>query len=63
VWSGWQGDVPPGADRLTARFPTIPGITGMVGQKGYDVSYYDAGQASLSLDGEPDVLITLVDSF
>ena len=30
VWSGWQGDVPPGADRLTARFPTIPGITGMV---------------------------------
>jgi len=30
VWSGWQGDVPPGADRLTARFPIIPGITGMV---------------------------------
>jgi hypothetical protein len=30
VWSGWQGDVPPGADRLTAQFPTIPGITGMV---------------------------------
>jgi hypothetical protein len=30
VWSGWQGDVPPGADRLTARFPTIPSITGMV---------------------------------
>jgi hypothetical protein len=30
VWSGWQGDVPPGADRLTARFPTISGITGMV---------------------------------
>jgi hypothetical protein len=30
VWSGWQGDVPPGADRLTARFPTIPGINGMV---------------------------------
>jgi len=30
VWSGWQGDVPPGADRLTARFPTIPGITGVV---------------------------------
>jgi hypothetical protein len=25
VWSGWQGDVPPGADRLTAHFPTIPG--------------------------------------
>jgi hypothetical protein len=22
VWSGWQGDVPPGADRLMARFPT-----------------------------------------
>jgi hypothetical protein len=30
VWSGWQGDVPPGVDRLTARFPVIPGITGMV---------------------------------
>src|SRR5439155_543333 len=30
VWSGWQGDVLPGNDRLTARFPTIPGITGMV---------------------------------
>jgi Alpha/beta hydrolase domain len=30
VWSGWQGDVPPGADHLTARFPIIPGITGMV---------------------------------
>jgi hypothetical protein len=26
VWSGWQGDVPPDADRLTARFPTIPGM-------------------------------------
>src|SRR5437868_8285473 len=30
VWSGWQGDVPPGADRLTAHFPTIPCVTGMV---------------------------------
>jgi hypothetical protein len=30
VWSGWQGDVQPGADRLVARFPTIPGVTGMV---------------------------------
>jgi hypothetical protein len=30
VWSGWQGDVPSGNDRLTARFPSIPGITGMV---------------------------------
>jgi Alpha/beta hydrolase domain len=30
VWSGWQGDVSPGADRLSAHFPTIPGITGMV---------------------------------
>jgi hypothetical protein len=30
VWSGWQGDVPPGNDRLTARFPSIPGITGIV---------------------------------
>src|ERR1700681_1279217 len=30
VWSGWQGDVPPGNDRLTARFPIIPSITGMV---------------------------------
>lgn len=30
VWSGWQGDVPPGGDRLTARFPAIPAVTGMV---------------------------------
>ncbi len=30
VWSGWQGDVPPGNDRLTARFPTVPDITGIV---------------------------------
>lgn len=30
VWSGWQGDVPPGSDRLTARFPMISGITGTV---------------------------------
>jgi hypothetical protein len=30
VWSGWQGDVPPGADRLTASFPTIAGVTGVV---------------------------------
>ena len=30
AWSGWQGDVPPGNDRLTARFPMIPGITGMI---------------------------------
>ena len=28
VWSGWQGDVPLGADLLTARFPT--GVTDMV---------------------------------
>jgi hypothetical protein len=30
VWSGWQGDVPPGGDRLTARLPVISGITGLV---------------------------------
>ena len=34
VWSGWQGDVPPGADRLTAQFPIATGkngpLTGMV---------------------------------
>src|SRR3984893_4722655 len=30
VWSGWQGDVLPGADRLTAHFPTVTGVTGMV---------------------------------
>jgi hypothetical protein len=30
AWSGWQGDVPPGNDRLTARFPIIDGVTGMV---------------------------------
>jgi alpha/beta hydrolase family protein len=34
VWSAWQGDVPPGADRLVARFPIAVGadgpLTGMV---------------------------------
>jgi hypothetical protein len=30
VWSGWQGDVPPGNDRLTARFPIVPDVTGIV---------------------------------
>jgi len=34
VWIAWQGDVPPGADRLTARFPIATGekgpLTGMV---------------------------------
>ena len=30
VWSAWQGDVPPGSDRLVARFPIIEGVTGMV---------------------------------
>jgi hypothetical protein len=34
VWSGWQGDVSPGNDRLTARFPSITGITGVVSQSG-----------------------------
>jgi Alpha/beta hydrolase domain len=30
AWSGWQGDVPSGNDRLTARFPIVEGITGTV---------------------------------
>ena len=30
VWSGWQGDVPPGNDRLVARFPVVEGVTDMV---------------------------------
>jgi hypothetical protein len=30
VWSAWQGDVPPGNDRLVARFPVVAGVTGMV---------------------------------
>ena len=34
VWSAWQGDVPPGADRLIAQFPIATGkdgpLTGMV---------------------------------
>jgi len=28
VWSAWQGDVPPGADRLVARFPIATGADG-----------------------------------
>jgi hypothetical protein len=30
VWSGWQADVPAGNDRLTACFPIVPDVTGMV---------------------------------
>ena len=28
VWSGWQGDVPPGEDRLQLEVPVLEGITG-----------------------------------
>ena len=42
-----------------ARFLDLASFGEIPGQKGYDVRYYDAGQDSLSLDGEPDVLITL----
>jgi hypothetical protein len=30
AWSAWQGEVPPGNDRLAARLPVIEGATGMV---------------------------------
>jgi hypothetical protein len=30
VWSGWQGDIAPGAGRLTFVAPTIPQLTGLV---------------------------------
>jgi len=42
-----------------ARFLDLASFGEILGQKGYDVRYYDAGQDNLSLDGEPDVLITL----
>ena len=42
-----------------ARFLDLASFGEILGQKGYDVRYYDAGQDSLSLDREPDVLITL----
>ena len=42
-----------------ARFLDLASFGEILGQKGYEVRYYDAGQDSLSLDGEPDVLITL----
>jgi hypothetical protein len=42
-----------------ARFLDLASFGEILGQKGYDVRYYDAGQDSLSLDGEPDVLISL----
>jgi hypothetical protein len=29
VWSGWQGDVAPGAGRMTFSPPLVPGITGL----------------------------------
>ena len=42
VWSGWQGDVPLGADRLTARLPIIPGITDMVREEFHSREYRPA---------------------
>ena len=44
-----------------ARFLDLASFGEILGQKGYDVRYYDAGQDRLFLDGEPDVLITQVD--
>lgn len=29
VWNGWQGDIAPGAGRLTFSPPVVPGITGL----------------------------------
>lgn len=29
VWSGWQGDTPPGGGRVTLSVPTVAGITGL----------------------------------
>ena len=42
-----------------ARFLDLASFGETLGQKGYETRYYDAGQDTLSLDGEPDVLITL----
>ena len=42
-----------------ARFLDLASFGEILGQKGYEVRYYDAGQDSLALDGAPDVLITL----
>jgi GMP synthase (glutamine-hydrolysing) len=42
-----------------ARFLDLASFGETLGQKGYKVRYYDVGQDRLSLDGEPDVLITL----
>src|SRR5580704_12983549 len=29
VWSGWQGDIAPGAGRMTFSPPIVPGVTGL----------------------------------
>lgn len=42
-----------------ARFLDLASFGEILSEKGYEVRYYDAGQDRLSLDGEPDVLITL----
>ena len=30
VWSGWQGDLPPGKNRMTLNVPVLKGVTGLV---------------------------------
>ena len=51
VWSAWQGDVPPGADRLVARFPipTVP-LTGMVREEFIAEATGLLGDSTLQLD-------------
>jgi GMP synthase (glutamine-hydrolysing) len=42
-----------------ARFLDLASFEEVLGQKGYAARYYDAGRDDLSLDDNPDILITL----
>jgi GMP synthase (glutamine-hydrolysing) len=42
-----------------ARFLDLASFEEILGQKGYAVNYYDAGQDDLTFDDDPDILITL----
>jgi hypothetical protein len=48
VWSGWQGDMPPGENRMRLRAPVIKGVTGLVRDEIIFYHDYDPFVATLS---------------
>jgi hypothetical protein len=48
VWSGWQGDMPPGENRMRLQAPVIRGVTGLVRDEIIFYHDYDPFVATLS---------------